>query len=146
MSTRKIVEHIAAARGVHVLKASEADQETRFRLAMPTVCCDLDLRERLLMTPRERAVEMIDCEVTGAQRRMFHTAREHIAKHDRDPLDRLKQIEAAGRALLEALGPVGFGRADSSLTKAALDLEQLLRAKPGAASWNRDGYGKDAAR
>lgn len=148
MSLRAIVQHIANARGIVLEKENPCDPPSLMRFRGPTLLANLDLDQLLLgrrCNAREAVVALLDREVTDVQRTLFRATTAHIAKHDREPLDRLRQIEAAGRALLDALGPSHTGRADNPLTKAALDLEQLLHDKPGAASWQRDGYGKDPA-
>lgn len=149
MSLRDIIRRIATARGIILEDPRPGDPEHFMRFRVPAQRDTLDLDEQLLsvrLTNPDAVIALLDREVTGMQRRMFRATTDHIATHDRDPLDRLKQIETAARALLDALGPVGFSRTDGPLTKAALDLEQLLRAKPGAVSWQRDGYGKDSPR
>lgn len=147
MSLRAIIQHIATARGLVLEDPRPGVPEHILRFRVPAQRGTLD--ERLLSIQRdarEATVALLDREVTDVQRTLFRATVDHIAKHDREPLDRLRQIEAAGRALLDAFGPSHTGRADNPLTKAAFDLEQLLLAKPGAASWSRDGYGKDPGR
>lgn len=83
-----------------------------------------------------------------AQQKIFHDTIEHIAKHSRHPLDRMQAIEGAARTLLQALDvglddirmPYGTS---SKVTDAAWKLRELLRSKPGAVTWARNGYGPD---
>ena len=146
MSMRAIIQHIAAARGLFLEHAKPGDSESLMRFRVPTQHGNINIEEILpsiVRNDHRNGVALLDRVITDLQRTMFRVVMDHIAKYDREPLDRLEQIETAARDLLDALGPVGFSRTSGPITKAALDLEQLLRAKPGAVSWQLDGYGKD---
>lgn len=140
---REIVGRIAKARGIRLLNPEPEDSPLLFRFTRqsgPFAWVDLD--EEILSINRSSTgqsvalFDLIDRKVTTAQRSLFRLTIEHIANHNHNPLDRLRQIEQAAKALLDQLGP-------SFTSKAAFELGQLLNSKPGAASWSRDGYGKD---
>ena len=139
---RSIVAKLAQELGMNLLAKRDGEPETLFHFRMPAMRAWVDLDEQFLAMPNARAMfDLLHRELFGVQRNLFRLAIDHIAKHDREPLDRVVKLEAAARALLEAIGPVGWG--DSLISKAVSDLESLLRAKPGAASFARHGYGKD---
>lgn len=77
-------------------------------------------------------------QVDDAKRRLFAMVRKHIAEHDRSPTDRLEQLEAASRRLLEAMGENFIRWSTGPVADACREIDQVLRAKPGATSWDRD--------
>ncbi len=90
----------------------------------------IEISTELLSSP-EHVIDLFD----DGRRALFHLAMEHIAKHDRSPIDRLKQVEDLARATLP--------REPGDDTGDQRDLRHLLSAKPGSPSWGRSGYGKD---
>lgn len=143
-SPRDAMRELATHLGILLGDQQPGDGPSIFRFRTVVDRITLDLEEAMFGARRNAIADLMVCEVRNVQHRLFRATIEHIAKHDRDPLDRVAKLEAAARALLEAIGPVGWG--DSLIGVAVLNLEQLLRAKPGAASFARDGYGKDPPR
>jgi hypothetical protein len=145
MSLRKIVQHIAQARGILLEEPRPGERDTLFRFQVPSQRGWLDLDEQIPMLSRgpnwQSIVALIDKLVTDSQRALFRKTVDHIAKHDREPLDRVAALELHARKLLEALGDRPYD--GSPLAHAVCELERVVNAKPGAASWGRDGYGKD---
>lgn len=118
----------------------------RIRLAMPAMYIDVDLEhEELLRADGQmRMLDKLDRHV----KLLFTYVIDHIAKHDRSPIDRMKDIEGAATALLDAmsihLDDVRMMHGSSSaVLNAAYRLRELVGAKPGAAAWGPNGYGRD---
>lgn len=130
---RSVIAGMCTAFGIVLERASPRDPATLYRLAMPQWRLNLELDPNVLAYPRAGLADLAGREVHRAQRELFRAAIDHIAKHDREPLDRLRHIEQAARALLDMLGP----------NHGQWTLENLLRSKPGAVSWDRNGYGPD---
>ena len=137
--------HRGADRAVAISPTRDAFE---IRLAIPPHTVDVEMECGALTT--EAFLDHVFKEIDIGRRKLFHGIIEHIAKHDRHPLDRMQSIESAAKALLDALGvsldeirmPYGQG---SKIANAALDLATLLRQKPGAVTWARNGYGPDPA-
>lgn len=118
----------------------------RIRLAMPADRIDVEIDALRAAKSPEQCVELMYLELERGQRTLFHHTFEHMAKHDRTPLDRVKSLEDAAKKLLEAMGvldeirmPYGHG---SKVGNAAEELALLLKRKPGSVTWSRnDPYG-----
>ena len=118
----------------------------RIRLAMPALYVDVEIDQTDLVE-RNGPIRVHDKLDAGA-RILFAGVVDHIAKHDRSPVDRVKDIEAAATALLDAMRvnlddvrmPYGLS---SAVLNAAYKLRELVAQKPGAAAWGRNGYGQD---
>jgi hypothetical protein len=119
----------------------------RIRLALPQRYVDVRIdREDRLST---EAFGLLALErIERSARVLFRDTIDHIAKHDRSPIDRVKEIEAAARSLLDAMKvhlddirmPYG---SSAAVVNAAYKLRQLVEMKTGAAAWGRNGYGED---
>lgn len=117
----------------------------QIRLAMPADRIDVEIEALTAKSP-ERCLELMYLELERGQRTLFRHTFEHMAKHDRTPLDRVKSLEDAAKKLLEAMGaldeirmPYGHG---SKVGNAAAELAGLLKRKPGQVTWSRnDPYG-----
>jgi hypothetical protein len=118
----------------------------RIRLAMPLMWVDVRIDHADLLGARG-PITVFD-EIDRSKRALFAAVVDHIAKHDRSPLDRVRDIEAAAAALLDAmhvhLDDIRMPHGSSSaVLNAAYRLRVLVEAKPGAASWRTNGYGQD---
>lgn len=119
------------------------------RLALPkhSVAVKIDVDAATLMRTEEFCNLLLK-ELDRGQRMLFRAVIDHIAKHDRSPIDRVKEIEAAAAALLNAVSSdlggiqMTYDTANRVLS-AAYQLRQLIEHKMGAASWERNGYGPD---
>jgi hypothetical protein len=117
------------------------------RIGLPPIRVDVEI-ERDQLAMRERAADyLMRCLDSGVKRLMYEVV-QHIAKHDRSPIDRVQSLERAALALIEALGvglddirmPYGVS---AKVQNAVYDLATLVKSKPGAASWSRSGYGEE---
>jgi hypothetical protein len=117
------------------------------RIGLPPIRVDVEI-ERDQLAMRERAADyLMRCLDSGVKRLMYEVV-QHIAKHDRLPIDRVQSLERAALALIEALGvglddirmPYGVS---AKVQNAVYDLATLVKSKPGAASWSRSGYGEE---
>jgi hypothetical protein len=135
---RPLVGKIAESLGIELLKRSAGDERGRYRFG-------LTFRAELRVDPDILSPDVLHMHIDAVQGQIFRASVDHIAEHDHSPLDRLEQIERAARALLDAMG--GLERiavtGPGPVSSRAGELDQLLTYKPGAASWNPDGYGKD---
>lgn len=138
-----VPDEIIQSLGLVQLRRAEVDPPGRIRLAVPRFQCNVDLDEALIADRSTSAADVLLKVLDGARRELFGKTVEHVAKHDRSPLDRTEQIERMAQALIDAIETVGF--VPMNIAHAAADLQQILRAKPGAASWSRNGYGADHA-
>ncbi len=111
----------------------------RVRIAMPLYQCDVNLDEELLMSPESSSGPHLIKEFGRARCELFGRTIDHIAKHDRSPVDRLAQIEDLTLSLIKAIKLAGF--VPLEIAAPAAELEVLLREKPGSPSWSRAGYG-----
>lgn len=128
---RRILGHYAESRGLKLLEAAPQDPVNRLRLAMPYWRMDIHVDFDDCHT--ESKFDLLLKRIDDARRSLFARARHHLTEHDRSPQDRLDQIEVAARALLDAMGaPWG---ANGPVAKAWNDLDQLVRSKTGAISW-----------
>ena len=123
--TLDVLRPVTAELGVLLLRAS-TDQRLVIALPSITVAASLDGQ----LDP-----ESIMRTVSEATRQLFRIVIDHIAKHDRSPLDRLKQVEECARKALP--------RNPDADTGNQRELRLLLTHKPGAISWRRNGYGED---
>lgn len=115
------------------------------RLAMPAMYVDVNF-DHLELAGVGGQMRVYD-RIGRCARVLFAGVVDHIAKHDRSPIDRTKDIEAAATALLDAihihLDEVRMPHGSSAaVVNAAYRLRELVSAKPGAA-WRRNGYGED---
>ena len=126
----EVIGTMAQSLGVKVdrIDCSDVADEIAVILRMPRVHVRCTLDSGLFMAEPRFALSVLDRELHSGQRYLFSMAYQHMSKHDRDPHDRLKQIEAAARKLLATLGPTAGG-ADR------YEFEQLLTMKPGAVNW-----------
>lgn len=74
-------------------------------------------------------------------RSLYRSVVEHVEKHDHSLYDRMRDMERAALALLEATGlldeeRIAHGRS-RKIAEAAFKLRELLRHKPGAVHWNK---------
>lgn len=131
------------------VRVSPATGELSVRLALPLFQVDVRLEQGDMMTT-ERLVEYTCERLERGARELRHAVVEHIAKHDRSPIDRTKDLEAAATALLDAMGVnlddvrMPFG-SSSAIANAAFRLRELVRHKTGAPAWGPAGYGREPA-
>lgn len=117
----------------------------QLRLALPAHFVDIELDHMPLAS--DTAGYLLK-QIDGGRRALFRGVVVHIAKHDHSPLDRVRDLEDAAKALLESLRvnlddvrmPMGLA---NGVLDAAYKMRSLLQAKPGAAAWAPDGYGAD---
>jgi hypothetical protein len=121
--------------------------ELMVRIGLPPIRVDVEI-ERDQLAMHERAADyLMRCLDNGVKRLMYEVV-QHIAKHDRSPIDRVQSLERAATALIEALGvglddirmPYGVS---AKVQSAVYDLATLVKLKLGAASWSRTGYGEE---
>ena len=145
---RRLLPELLRSLGVRALgeppvRVSPGGLEYKIRLALPPKVADVTVEVDDIHNP-DGFMKTLE---NGA-RVLFRDVVNHIAEHDRSPIERVETLEKHARALLEALDiglndiRMPFGAA-SKVQNAAHDLAQLLKAKPGAATWARNGYGKD---
>lgn len=109
------------------------------RLAMPLMYIDVHL-DRFELTGTGGQMRAYD-RIGHCARVLFAGVVDHIAKHDRSPIDRTRDIETAATALLDAMHmPHG---SSAAVVNAEYRLRALVSAKPGAAAWRKNGYGDD---
>lgn len=130
---RKMLDPIAKGMGLHLegrrsTVNGDPVLENEFVFRMPVLRATADLDGIEAANP-SRIPDLLMQAVDAARDRLFHSIREHLAQHDRSPIDRLQQIEAAARAVLP----------DDAWndTNEQGNLRQLLDTKPGAVSWRR---------
>lgn len=136
----------AVMRDGQSVTVSPAVDEWRLRIALPPSAVDVKFEPRSIATGAW--IDYVCKQIDVGRRILFRNVIDHIAEHDHSPIDRMKQIEDAATMLLEAMDvnleeirmPHG---ASSRVMNAAYALRALLRAKPGAVSWARNGYGPD---
>jgi len=140
---RSVLREVVRASGAQILGREEMEfprsldvDGYRIRLGMPQMMVAVELGHELLESNPEYAVD----ELHRGVGKLFSTVIDHIAKHDRSPIDRMQQIEAAARYLCDAL--IGNPTDGVPTMERVLRLRQLLDAKPGSPSWGRGGYGQ----
>lgn len=137
-------------RGEMAVHAAPCSDALEVRVALPPMSVDVTLERdpRHSHSPSAWSLHILK-QFDTAQRKLFHGVVEHIARHDRSPLDRMKQVEAAANMLIVALGAslddvrMPFG-SSGAVSHAVYELQSLLKAKPGSPSWSTAGYGKEA--
>lgn len=139
-----IVKEICRDRGVRLL--GNADHEVlrserfdgwRIRLGMPQMYVAVEFEDVRGAGDGDEMLKVIDHGI----KKLFQSHVDHIAKHWRDPLDRLTQLETAAKSVCDfVMQRPGDGR---SLVELVYVLYETLRAKPGAVTWNRNGFGDD---
>lgn len=117
--------------GIRAVRASSSSCV----IAMPKFYVDVDLEDIGFASVERRPLDLLS-RMEAARGLLFHDVIGHIAKHDRHPLDRMRQVEAAAYATLP----------DSEWhdSPSQAQLRALLTSKSGSPSWRRDGYGKEA--
>lgn len=85
-----------------------------------------------LARPAFEGGEVLLSELDAARQLLFNAVAKHMAEHDRSPRDRLEQVEAAARALVEHLKQQGIA---GHTTMLVFRLMALLDAKPGGVAW-----------
>lgn len=129
------------------VRVSPLDHAMTVRLALPARYADVTIEE---MTMVARSFDHLLQQLENGRDQLFRETLDHIARHDRHPLDRMKSVEDAARLLLEALDinldeirmPHGVS---NRVLNAAWTLRELLKQKPGAVTWSRWGYGDQTA-
>lgn len=139
--------------GVRALKVngrfvniSTTEQTMTVRLALPARSVDVAIEQYAPTTAVliDRAVQQLE----NGRDQLFRATVDHIAAHDRNPLDRMRAVEDAAQALLQALDinldeiRMSYGVSNRVLN-AAWTLRELLKQKPGAVTWSSNGYGAD---
>lgn len=137
----------AVRQGGNAVHIDEEADAYRIRIALPVRYVDVKLEHMAMVTRREMpdyVMRMLD----AGRVALFDDTIAHVAAHYHSPLDRMRDLENAAKALLDVLRvnledirmPHG---ASSKVEAAAYALRDLLQAKPRAVSWRRDGYGAD---
>jgi hypothetical protein len=117
----------------------------RIRIALPPTSVDVVLEHSMI--EKHHVADYLMKQLDRGRDVLFAHIIDHIAKHDRHPLDRMRDVEAKATALLEAMGALDDIRmphgTSNRVLQAAYELRTLLRHKPGAVTWRKDGYGAD---
>lgn len=129
------------------MRREHTDRALAVVVALPKRFHTLLLREDELAPTSRRAIDDVLKQLDIGARVLFADTVEHIAKHDTSPLDRVHDLEARARNLIDAVdaieGNVPFAAA-RRLTMTKLELQELLEHKPGSAAWRGSkGYGGD---
>jgi hypothetical protein len=131
------------------VRVSAAGNGLEIRLALPLFQVIVTLDQLEMLQPC-RYAEYVYGKLDDGAKQLNHAVVEHIAEHDRSPLDRTKDLEAAATALLDAMGVnlddvrMPFG-SSSAIANAAYRLRELVRQKTGAPAWGPTGYGREPA-
>jgi hypothetical protein len=134
---------VAARLGVRVVRVDRlrADRVTMVTIAVPLITeisIDEDAYEDAYAA--NRILVMLQ---EGA-RRLFADTVEYIAKYDRSPIDRVRDLEASARKLIIAVESTLNGRTTAhDLSLATFELHTILGHQPGSAAWVRNGFGGD---